>query len=52
MKSTNLSTAGRAKLLDALEKKRKQGMEALESFRRMSMDRALVLPRLHLRTWT
>jgi len=34
MKNMHLSKKDRAALIDALEKKRKQGMEALESFRR------------------
>jgi hypothetical protein len=34
MKAMNLSVKDRAALLEALEKKRKQGMEALESFRK------------------
>ena len=34
MKSMNLSATDRAKLVKALEKKRKQGMDVLESFRR------------------
>ena len=34
MKSMNLSANDRAILVEALQKKRKQGMDALESFRR------------------
>jgi hypothetical protein len=35
MKAMNLSAKDRAALLEALEKKRKQGMDALESFRKL-----------------